>query len=38
MGGNLREVGMQLPPEILHELSWRTFHIRHQRVTGFLHT
>ena len=38
MGREVRKVGMQLPPKVLDELSCRTFDIRHQRVTGLLHT
>jgi len=38
MGRNLREIGMQFPPEVLDELSCRTLDIRDECVTRLLHT
>src|SRR5260370_931694 len=37
MSGEMGEVGMQLPPEVLNELSHRTSHVGDQRVTRVLH-
>src|ERR1700693_5859081 len=37
VGSEMRQVGMQLPPEVLHELSHRTSHIRYQRIPRALH-
>jgi len=38
MGREVREIGVELAPEILNELSRRTCNIRHQSVTRLLHT
>ena len=37
MSGEMGQVGMQLPPEVLNELSHRASHVGDQRVTRVLH-
>src|ERR1700716_1612977 len=37
MRHQMRQGGMQLPPEVLHELSHRTRDVGYQRVTRVLH-